>query len=114
MQSFYHVTIRLRGYPREKLFKFKQSLTHDNWQLGPPHCAANGAVKHPLRNLERLAKLTVLQEAAVDWLTWLRHEGADLNAAITPRVPGIANYVALGNMGFRLMSCTTSSARTRA
>ena len=93
MQSFYHVTIGLRGYPREKLLELKQSLTHDNWRLDPPHCAADGTVKHPLRNLEPIARLAVLQETAAYRLTWLRHEGVYRNAAIKPRVPGIANYV---------------------
>jgi len=107
MQSFYHVTIGLRGYSREKFFEVKQSLKHDNWRIGPPHCAADGAVKHPLRDFEGSVGLAVLQETAAYWLTRLCHKGADRNAATKPRMPGIANYVELGNMGFRLMGCTT-------
>ncbi len=114
MQSFYHVTIGLRGYPREKFFEFKQSLTHDSRRRGPSHCAADGAVKHPLRNLERPVELAVLQETAACWLTWLRHQGADRNAAIKPRVPGISDYAGVGNVGLRLLICTTGIVRMRA
>jgi hypothetical protein len=112
MQSFYHVTIGLRASPREKLFEVRQSLTHDNWQLGQSHRAADGAIEHPLRNLERPVELGVLQVTAAYWLTWLRHERGDRNAAIEPRMPAVTNHVGLDNVGLCLSSCTTRCAHT--
>ena len=90
-------------------FESSQSLTVNGRRIGPPHHGAQRLVEHPARNLERPPTSVLFEATAVYRIAGLRNRRTDRDATVKQGMPGITNYVEIGNMALGLTSSITRS-----
>ena len=96
------------------LFEFAQGLgARESW-LGGSSLAAGRDVQHPERHFQNPRCLDVFQAAVRHRPAPFYEAGMHPHCPAMPWMPGIANLAEIPNMGVVLLSCTTTSACTRA
>jgi hypothetical protein len=88
------------------LFEFAQGLgARESW-LGDPGLAAGHDVQHPERHFQNPRCLDVLQAAVRHRPAAFYESGMHPYCPAVPRMPGIADFTKIPNMGVVLLSCT--------
>jgi hypothetical protein len=95
------------------LFEFAQGLdARESW-LGDPGLAAGHDVQHPERHFQNPRCLDVFQAAVRHRPAAFYESGMQPYCPAVPRMPGIADFTQIPNMGVVLLSCTITGAPTR-
>jgi len=95
------------------LFEFAQGLGTRESSLGDLGLAAGRDVQHPEWHFQNPRCLDVIQ-AAVRYRPAAFHErGMHPYCLTVPRMPGIADFTDISNMGVVLLSCTITTGCTR-
>jgi len=96
------------------LFEFAQGRdARESW-LGDPGLAARHDVQHPERHFQNPRCLDVFQAAVRHRPAAFYESGMYPYCPAVPRMPGIADFTEIPNMGVVLLTCTIGSGITRA
>src|SRR5215471_3862751 len=96
------------------LFEFAQGLgARESW-LGDPGLAARHDVQHPERHFQNPRCLDVFQAAVCHRPAAFYESGMYPYCPAVPRMPGIADFTEIPNMGVVLLTCITKNATTKA
>src|SRR5215831_7957134 len=96
------------------LFEFAQGLgARESW-LGDPGLAARHDVQHPERHLQNPRCLDVFKAAVRHRPAAFYESGMYPYCPAVPRMPGIADFTEIPNMGVVLLTCIMPSEITRA
>ena len=91
-----------------------QGLPAHPGRLGNVHPAAQGSIKHPLRNFQGSATLLVVECAPQDCLAVPHERIMDHDQAAVPGVPRVTDFSQFGIMGVELCTCIITSAIIKA
>jgi hypothetical protein len=95
------------------LFEFAQGLgARESW-LGDPGLAAGHDVQHPERHFQNPRCLDVSQTAVRHCLAAFYENGMHPYCSAVPRMPGIADFTEIPNMGVVLLTCIMASETTK-
>src|SRR6516165_9944295 len=98
----------------QDLFEVEQGLrTREPW-LGYPGLAARCNVQHPDWDLQNPTSRDVFQAAVRHPVAPSYETGMHPHCPAVPRMPRIADFTDVGNMGVVLLSCITENATTKA
>ena len=96
------------------LFEFAQGLgARESW-LGDPGLAAGHDVQHPERHFQNPRCLDVFQATVRHRPAAFYESGMHPYCPAVPRMPGIADFTEIPNMGVVLLTCIIPSAITKA
>ena len=106
--------IRSRALSRLKnLSELAQGLHARNCALGYPNFAASRNVQHPERHFQVPTSRDVFQAAIRYRPTPFDEIGMYLHCPAMPRMPAVADFTHISNMGVVLLSCTIGNGTTR-
>ena len=95
------------------LFEFAQGLgARESW-LGDPGLAAGHDVQHPEWHFQNPRCLDVFQAAVRHCLAAFYESGMHPYCPAVPRMPGIADFTEIPNMGVVLLTCIMAIERMR-
>jgi len=95
------------------LFEFAQGLgARESW-LGDPGLAARHDVQHPERHFQNPRCLDVFQAAVCHRPAAFYESGMYPYCPAVPRMPGIADFTEIPNMGVVLLTCIIANAITK-
>lgn len=95
------------------LFEFAQGLgARESW-LADPGLAAGHDVQHPERHFQNPRCLDAFQATVRHRPVAFYESGMHPHCPAVPRMPGIADFTEIPNMGVVLLTCITQSAITR-
>src|SRR5579864_8868373 len=96
------------------IFEFAQGLgARESW-LGDPGLAAGHDVQHPERHFQNPRCLDVFQAAVRHRPAPFYETGMHPYCPAVPRMPGIADFTEIPNMGVVLLTCIIANGITRA
>jgi hypothetical protein len=90
------------GLMVQQFLALPQGLPAHPRRLGNVHHAAQGSIKHPLRNFQGSATLLVVECAPQDCLAVPHECIMDHDRAAVPRMPWVTDFSQFGIMGVEL------------